>query len=164
MDRDRVENPLDRRSANLTLGDRVVGHPLHDLEYVALFALVLVDRHCCEDTRVTTVTSDDAVEGGRGVRIGSVIVGLVIIAAKTFLLRWLLDHGRIGVSVVVGLGALHALRRGRPLRASVSLGIVVAVATAHSFGAGVLIAIGAIATLIALSFVTGWVLNQFDRS
>jgi hypothetical protein len=112
---------------------------------------------------VTTVTTDDAVEGGRSVRVGSVIVGLLIIAAKTFLFRWLLDHGRIGISVVVGLGALHALRRGRPLHASVSLGIVVAVATAHSFGAGVLIAIGAMAALTLLSFVTGWVLNQFER-
>jgi len=112
---------------------------------------------------VTTGTTDDAVEGGRSVRVGSVIVGLVIIAAKTFVLRWLLDHGRIGIGVVVGLGALHALRRGRPLHASVSLGIVVAVATAHSFGAGVLIAIASIATLVAVSFVIGFVLNQLER-
>src|SRR5439155_19355119 len=45
MDRHRVEDALDRRAAFLARGHRVVGHPLEDLEVVAVAAAVLVDRH-----------------------------------------------------------------------------------------------------------------------
>ena len=45
MDGDRVENPLDGGAADLTLGDRVVGHALHDLKHMALLAFVFIDRH-----------------------------------------------------------------------------------------------------------------------
>jgi hypothetical protein len=113
---------------------------------------------------VTTGITDDAVEGGRSIRVGSVIVGLLIIAAKTFLLKWLFDHGRIGGSVILGLDAVNALRRGRPVRASVSFGIMTALlANPGSFGKGVEVAIGAIAALILVSYAIGWVLNQLER-
>ena len=45
VDRDRVEHPLDRFAADLAHRDRVVGHPLHHLEGVAVGAAVSVGRH-----------------------------------------------------------------------------------------------------------------------
>src|SRR3954468_481449 len=45
VDRDRVEDAVHRRPADLALRDRVVAHALEHLEGVALLAAVLVDRH-----------------------------------------------------------------------------------------------------------------------
>jgi hypothetical protein len=113
---------------------------------------------------VATVTNDDEVEGGRTRRVGSVILGLVIIAAKLFALRWLDHHGRVGISIVVGLAGLTFLRLGKPVRASVAFGIMAAVLSRpSSLGAGVEIAIAAIAALIVVSFAIGWVLNLLER-
>src|SRR3954462_626890 len=45
VDRDRVEDAVHRRPADLALRDRIVAHALQHLEGVALLAAVLVDRH-----------------------------------------------------------------------------------------------------------------------
>ena len=44
--RGRVQHALHRLAADLALGQRVVGEPLHDVEAVPVRAQVLVDRHC----------------------------------------------------------------------------------------------------------------------
>ena len=69
MHRDRVEDALDRGAAGGAARQRVVGHPLHHLEGVALLAAVLVDGHGTPSIGVPNRGSKRlASAGGRGAR------------------------------------------------------------------------------------------------
>lgn len=101
---------------------------------------------------------------GPAKRLGSVLVGIVVIALKVDAYAHLLSDGRVLVLVILGLTALSGLLRGRPLRMAVASGAFVGVAVdATSVWARIAVGFVAVAALIALCVALGNLLQWLDE-
>ncbi len=99
-----------------------------------------------------------------GARAGAVVLALVIGVFKVIALRNLLHDGRVFIYVILGLGAIRSLYRGRPLTTALMIAVIIPVAIRpHPLLAA--IGTGAVAFLALgiFCYLLGALLNLFEK-
>jgi hypothetical protein len=97
-------------------------------------------------------------------RAGALLFGLVLIVVKLLAVRSLLHDGRVALIVLFGIGALIALRRGRPLGLAFSLGLVVGAAVSGPIGVRIAIGAGGVVAFTLLAYLIGVVWMRLDNA
>jgi hypothetical protein len=97
-------------------------------------------------------------------RLGSLLIGIVLLALKADAYAHLLSDSRVLVLVLLGIAAVIALLHGRPLRMAIASGSIVGVAVdLPSVWLRIGVGASAVVALVGVSVAVGTLLQWHDQ-